>query len=559
MADETSPPEGAPTASNKRQRLPIKTLFSYGLWIAAIGLGIGCYWLRSSAEIDNDYKNVGTVITAGGAMVLVWCWVVFHSQLPVRLRARLFLWPLGLVAVLLAVLKFDGFSGDMVPQGVRFRWQATPDELLSLPAQQTAQGEDASQELKTTSLHNYPQFLGPLRRATITDVTLATDWQARPPRELWRMAVGAGWSAFSVTGDYAVTQEQRGEQEMVVCYALRTGKMLWSHADRGRFTSPLGGIGPRATATIFASNVYTQGALGQLNCLQLNNGQRLWTRNIIAENDAENIAWGRSGSPLVVDDLVIVSAGGPDGQSLVAYDNQTGIKVWSAGDDRASYASPVLARLGEVRQILSVNESTVTAHRFDDGKILWSHPWPGDSDGEANTSQPVVVGPKQVFLSKGYGQGSELLEVSRQQDDSFQVKSLWANPKVMKTKLTNVVVLGGHIYGLSGGILECIEVETGRRCWKRGRYGHGQVLLVESLLLVTSETGEVALVAARSDRYRELGRFKAIEGTTWNNPALVGNLLLVRNASEAACYELPLEKTDVPKSSEEEVRQPGEE
>ena len=146
----------------------------------------------------------------------------------------------------------------------------------------------------------------------------------------------------------------------------------------------------------------------------------------------------------------------------------------------------------------------------------------------------------RVFVSKGYRGGCALLQVAGSDGDGLQVTQLWQRPTLLKTKMTNVVVRQGYVYGLSQGILECVELRSGKRRWKRGRYGHGQVLLVDDLILVTSESGAVALVEASPDAFRELGRFQAIEGKTWNNPALAGPLLLVRNSEEAACYELPL-------------------
>ena len=109
----------------------------------------------------------------------------------------------------------------------------------------------------------------------------------------------------------------------------------------------------------------------------------------------------------------------------------------------------------------------------------------------------------------------------------------------MKTKFANVVVADGHVWGLDDGVLECIELETGKRLWKRGRFRQGQILRAGDVILVQAESGEVVMVEASTEKFVELGRFQAIEGKTWNNLCLAGHRLLVRNAEEAACYELP--------------------
>jgi outer membrane protein assembly factor BamB len=288
--------------------------------------------------------------------------------------------------------------------------------------------------------------------------------------------------------------------------------------------------------------VFSHGATGILNCIDAQTGQLRWSHDTIQEHGGEVATWGKSGSPAIVDNNVVVSVGGPRGQSLVAYDIETGDVAWSSGSRQSSYATPVLTTLCGVRQIVCVNEDYVTAHRADDGEVLWEHVWPGDSGSDATCPNPIPVDEGRVLLCKGYGIPSELVEVTRSTDGDFSTKRKWQKP-VMRTKMTNAIILDGHVYGLDGGILSCIELETGKKKWKKGRYGHGQVLLVGEVLLVTTElTGEVVLVPATPEKPTVLARHKVLttDGKMWNYPALAGKYLLVRNAEEAACYELPL-------------------
>jgi outer membrane protein assembly factor BamB len=372
---------------------------------------------------------------------------------------------------------------------------------------------------------------------------------------VWRCKIGAGWSGFAVVGHFAITQEQRGENEMVVCYRVDTdnpeGEVVWTHVDRVRFApggfGALGFVGPRATPTIAGQRVLTQGATGIVNCLELRTGRRRWTHDTLWETGTSNITWGKSGSPLVVDGRVVISVGGVKEQSLVAYDIDTGEIAWSAGSRRSAYASPVLTDLAGERQILVVNEDFLTAHRADDGQVLWEHPWPGNSDSNASCSQPVPLAGDRVFLSKGYGIGATLLQVQRDTEGQFLVRPLWSPPvkPVMKTKMGNVLVRDGYVYGLDGVTLECLELETGKRQWKHRRrpaFGHGQILLVGDVILLLTEKGQVVLAEASPKRYRELASLRVFdeEQITWNNPALSGSYLLVRNSVEVACYRLPL-------------------
>lgn len=518
-------------ASSRRVRWPL----AIGI-LALGGALIGVLQLPDlfKTEAERYLATVGASLLTGGALVF---WTVFLTGLSRQARWRLIFGGVTLLVTLIALVRIDEVSGNMMPR-LAWRWSAKPDENLVEQPRRTQSLEPV--DLTATSEHDFPQFLGSRRDAQLSGPKLARDWKQDPPRERWRQPIGAGWSGFAVVGDFVVTQEQRGPQEMVTCYELTTGSPRWSHADAARFSSTIAGDGPRATPTIDRGYVYALGASGNLVCLDGFTGNVLWQRDILYENMAKLPQWGMSCSPLVIENRVIVGAGGPNGHSLVAYDCDTGQPVWHAGEGRASYASPVLATLADTPQILVVNQESIAAHAPDDGRLLWEFPWPG---GEPKVPNAVPVGPDQVFIAAGYGLGCKLLQLHRGDDGAIAVdpKPVWQN-RLLKPKFTNVVVHRGAVYGLDDGrALVCLNVADGKRRWRGNRYGHGQLLLVGDLLLVQSEAGEIALVEATPERFHELTRFQALEGKTWNTPALAGQLLLVRNATEAACYELPLE------------------
>ena len=182
----------------------------------------------------------------------------------------------------------------------------------------TAQGV-AGIDLTTTTQDDFPGFLGHDRSGVVSRVQLARDWEARPPQLVWRQPIGEGWSAFAVVNGYAVTMEQRGEREAVTAYDARTGALLWSQEIGARFSHPLGGIGPRSTPTIDEGRVFALGSRGQIACLDGATGALIWEKNLLEEygvsreQEFASIQYGRSNSLLIVDDLVIVPAGGNKG------------------------------------------------------------------------------------------------------------------------------------------------------------------------------------------------------------------------------------------------------
>jgi outer membrane protein assembly factor BamB len=350
---------------------------------------------------------------------------------------------------------------------------------------------------------------------------------------LWKQPVGVGHASFVVADGKAYTIEQRRSQEVVAAYDINNGRELWTQKWNAEYSDSTGD-GPRATPTWDQGRIYALGATGELRCLDANNGSVIWGKNILTENQAGNLQWAQSASPLIVDDKVVVLPGGSNGKSVVAYNKMTGAPVWKALNDTQAYVSPMLVELGGRRQIVVVSSNRVVGLTPENGKLLWSHPW--ETDMGINVSQPIVVDRNRFFISSGYGKGAALVEL-KGGGDSFTASTIWEN-KNMKNKFNSSVLHNGYVYGLDEGILVCLDVNTGERKWKDGRYGYGQIILAGNHLIVTSDQGEVALVKASPDAYTEVARFEALKGQTWNYPAIASGRLLVRNSSEMAAYDI---------------------
>jgi outer membrane protein assembly factor BamB len=461
---------------------------------------------------------------------LLWAWLMFFVPWKLWTRLCLLLALVSLVGAFRVGVRAEGIDGQALPRLVgRLTHEGSGPAVASVAPNPKSSHEGGS----------FPCFRGADGLGTVRDAHLASQWPAGGPKLLWRHGVGAAWSAFAVTAESVFTQEQHGEQECVVCYARDTGEELWRHADAARYKAAGTGDGPRATPSVDGEVVYTLGATGILNALDCPTGARKWSVDILRDNDTAAPGHGLTGSPLVVDDLVVVAPGGKNG-SLAAYEKSSGKRRWRAGTDPAGYASPMLAELAGQRQILIVSTQMLHAHDPSSGEILWSFPW--QNDQQTNCSQPYPIGDNRVFISADYGTGCALLEIGQRGANS-SATTVWSS-RAMQTKFCSAVVRSGYAFGLDDGILECVSLADGRRRWKSGRYGHGQLLLVDDLLIIQAEDGRVVLVAAAPEGFRELAQFQAIEGKTWNYPALAGRQLFVRNDREAACYLLPRKEAD---------------
>ncbi len=502
--------------------------------IGIIGVVEWMVYLHFVRKEDQTLQGVSLLVASflTGVLLLIW-WVLFS-----RTRWYVRIGGLVLIAGVASLLRFDGFRGDMVPQ-FSFRWEMTPKQNAERRRLELA-GE---QGLVTDSIElldadylakdsDWPGFRGERRDGIVRKLEYSDAWLR--PEELWRIPMGDGWSSFAAAGQFVWTQEQQGDEEVVTAYNARTGAQVWRHADAARFEEAMGGPGPRATPTYYRGKLYTLGSTGILNCFEAGTGKRVWSINILDDNSASNIQWAMAGSPLVYEQFVVVSPGGKEGKSLVAYDRETGEKRWSGGDSIASYASPQIFTIRGQEQILSFNGVGIAAHRVDDGSVLWTFPW--SSSPKINVAQPLVFKEEAVLLSVGYTKGAILLDVKRNGNE-WSAEERWRSIR-LKSKFNNFVLKDEFVYGFDEGILVCLDVAGSHRRWKGGRYGFGQMLLVGDVLVIQAENGEVVFVKATPDDHVELGRFQAIEGKTWNHPAIARGRLFVRNGQEAACYKL---------------------
>lgn len=480
-------------------------------------------------------------------LVLLWMrrdWGVFR-----RLAATLGVVVIAFAELVLVYGMHVEWNGTLKPYAVSFESRARHDarveenrarqraEAPTTPVETAPAPESAKPErvaAKPASRAYWTDFRGPHRDGVYAESEILTTWPSTGLPLLWKQPIGAGYASFTVGEGRAYTIEQRRDKEAVTAYDVRTGRELWAFTYPAAFDEVLGGPGPRATPVYHDGLVYSLGALGDFYCLFAKTGQLKWSKNIVADNDAKNIHWAMSGSPLIVDEKVIVTPGGPNGKSIVAYHRLTGEPIWRSLNDRAAYTSPILATLAGRKQIVWISAERAVGIAVEDGKLLWDYPFPAQMD--MNCSQPVMVDDSHVLLSSSQGPGAALLEITTA-GDVFTAREVWKNNR-MKNKFNSSVLYQGYAYGFDESILACIDAKTGELKWKGGRYGYGQLLLAGGYLVVLTEQGEVVLVRATPESHQELAHFQAIEGRTWNIPAIDNGLLLVRNSTEMACFRI---------------------
>ena len=457
----------------------------------------------------------------------------------------------ALLVLLVATCGF-GFSTLLATKGMwghgsmdwYWRWEKTAEQNLlanreTLPKESMA--NVASTEVEQwLSDPQWSQFRGNQQASRQNGLQFSTDWSANPPEELWRVPVGPGWSSFVVAGNLLFTQEQLGDNETVVCYSAESGKEIWKQEIESRFYDPLGGPGPRATPTLAHGGLFVMGANGELQRLDPKTGEHIWTADIREVADREPPAWGFSSSPLVTDDCVIVHAGGADEKGTLAFDIETGNLKWSTAAGDHSYSSPQSWSYEGKQYVLMLTNTGLNVLDAQSGESQLDYDWPY---GGYRVLQPQIFDGNCVLLAT-QEMGTRLIRLVPS-DSGFSAEEVWTCQQ-FKPDFNDFVIHEGHLYGFDGKIFASVDLKTGKRNWKGGRYGKGQVLLLANsgALLIITEKGEAVVIPTDPTGHRELTKLQVLHARTWNHPVVVNDRLYVRNSEEAACYRLPIASTE---------------
>lgn len=402
----------------------------------------------------------------------------------------------------------------------------------------------ATAELTVSSVTaaDWPQFLGPARNGISSETDLIDEWPADGPKEVWRVDGGVGMSGVVIRGDIACTMIQTGGQQRVVTMNAATGALKWSTPVAVEYTNGQGD-GPRGTPSIVSESVFVFTGDGTLARLSLADGNVEWTHNVLKRHGGRTADYGMACSPLVVGDLVVVTAG-TTGGTVVACDIKTGEPRWTSGrGESAGYSSPTVLDISGRTQIVAFKGASVSGIDLKSGGELWRYPYVTDYD--CNITTPILVD-GNVLISSGENHGSTMLKIGAKSDD-FKVSRIWESTgggSAMRNEWQTAIHLDGYLYafdnvGSAGPVthLVCIKAATGEPVWRKNRFGKGNMIAADGKLFASTMKGELVVVRATPDGYEELGRSNVI-GTTRQAPALANGHLFLRDSNEIVCLDV---------------------
>jgi outer membrane protein assembly factor BamB len=486
------------------------------------------------SEFDDALRTTMWIYGVPLAELMITLALSIWSQAPRRCLLAIVL--LGLGWSSFSLVRNEGFDGDYYAE---FRWRWSPRHEDTLPELTPQSGVTPETSENTDAPVNdllWSQYRGPEGNGASDEEIAPLDWTTKPPKELWRISIGPGWGSFAYNNQKLFTQEQRGEKEHVTCYSAADGRAIWTHADETRFNEVVSGAGPRSTPSVANGYVYALGGTGLLTCLNELDGTVVWQKNLVSDFGAPIPMWGFSGSPLILEDKLIIFAGGPGKNGLLALECASGNTLWGFPSTDMNYTTARPMTLCD--QSVVVFCDSKGAHGIDpkDGSAVWTFKpelWKGPA-----MVDPQQIGPESLIVGLGDGVGTARLEVSKT-DDQWTVTEAWSSTK-LRPSFNDSVVFDNSVYGFNQAIFSCIDAATGERKWQGGRYGFGQAMLLKKAgqILVAAENGDLVLLKATSEKLTELSRLPMLNDKTWNHPIVAGKHLFLRNGKTAVCLQL---------------------
>ena len=378
---------------------------------------------------------------------------------------------------------------------------------------------------------DWPQILGQGRDGVAVGENLLASWPAGGPETSWKHPLGAGYAGVAIASNRVIVFHRVEDHERVQALAAATGKVLWQTDFEAHYR---GGVnadqGPRCVPLVHKNQVYVYGAAGDLHCLRLEDGTKIWSRASYEDFDGDEGYFGAGSTPIVAGGKLLVNVGGAGNAGLVAFDLLTGKTLWQATAEAASYSSPTLATIAGREHAVFVTRMNAIAVDPANGKTAFQFPF-GKRGPTVNAATPLVIGNK-LFVTASYQVGARTVQFGA----GSKLTDLWASDDIISSQYSTAVHNKGHLYGFHGredigrGSLRCVEMATGKIKWSEEGLPVGHVIRSNDLLLVLSVEGGLSLVRALPGKYEKLAEATISEGTTRAIPALSNGRLLIRTS-----------------------------
>lgn len=384
---------------------------------------------------------------------------------------------------------------------------------------------------------DWPQILGPGRNGIYTGAPIVASFPRSGPPLLWKRDVGAGFAGPAVSAGKLVFFHRVNNRETVEAMDAASGKTLWTFDYPTSYRDDFGfDEGPRAIPVITGGRVFTHGADGWLHGLDFATGRKLWSVDTRRVFDAPKGYFGVASSPVVDGDRVMVNVGGKSA-GIVAFDAGSGKTLWTSTNDEASYSAPVMADIAGQRTAVFFTRTGLLAVDPATGGVRYQCRWRARMAASVNAAAPIVV-KDQIFLSASYGTGAVLLQVANN-----AVKPIWSGDESMSNHYSTSVYRDGYLYGFEGRqefgqSLRCIEMATGKVMWNVDGFGAGTLLIAGDSLVISRESGELALAPVSPKAFRFNARAQLIPGVVRAYAALADGRYYVRNDRQLSAFDL---------------------
>ncbi len=370
---------------------------------------------------------------------------------------------------------------------------------------------------------DWPHWRGPAYNGISKETDWRANWPEGGPKVRWEASIGNGFASIAVSNGRAYTMGNINDNDTLYCFDAVTGDEIWKTS----YPCPLYDRnhegGPCATPTVDGDAIYTFSKDGDVVRFNAANGDIIWHTKLNKDFGFKHPRWYFSGSPLIVDDLIILNAG----TSGVALKKTDGSIAWQSDKGVSGYATGVPFTLGGQNFVALPVSREIVCFNPATGDVAWRFPW--ETSYDINAADTIVSG-DNIFISSGYNHGCVLLKM-----DGNEVTELWQN-KNMCNQINSSVLWEGYLYGFSGqvnggGKLTCVDFETGRLKWSQGGFGTGSLMLADDKLIILGEKGKLVIAEASPEGFKGISSAQILTGKCWTVPVLANGKIYARNAA----------------------------